>query len=152
MKKTRSFRITEKSHERIINEAKAQRRSVGETLDIIIESYFEPIKVKEKPILSTQKSPKIDYLDGFSIEMQKTWGDWLEYKFSIKNGYKTDKTEAIAIANLAKQCQGNEQRMINAIYHSIGNNYKGIYEQTNNNNKQNGTLTEQFVQKIKGAY
>lgn len=150
MKKTRSYRINEKTHDLIMNEAKSQRRSVGQTLDIIIEGYFE-VKPKEaKP--KKEKEPQIDILDGFSNAFMLAWIDWIEYKKSVKSEYKTLKTQAIAIANLAKQCQGIEKRMIDAIYHSIGNNYKGIYEPTNHNNKQNGSLTDQFVQKIKGAY
>jgi hypothetical protein len=161
MNTTRGYRLSEKTHSLIKEKAKQDQRAIGATLDIIVNHYFESkaIEVISNSIIESKPKKKKDlkllfspdYL-GFSLKFKLAWDDWVQYKTSIQNGYKTVKTENIAIANLAKLCQGVEERMIEAIYHSIGNNYKGIYERNGIKSQKNGTsLTEQFIQKIAGT-
>jgi hypothetical protein len=38
---TKSFRLKESNSNQVIEEAKKQRRNIGDTLDVIIEFYFE---------------------------------------------------------------------------------------------------------------
>lgn len=122
-----------------------EQRTVSQALRLILEKHFKKNEQKTKTKIQISE---VDYL-GYSDQFIKAWNEWIEHKKSISNGYKSEKTQSIAIASLVKQMNGHEKRMIDAIYFSIGNNYKGIYEQRNSTQKT-GTLTEQFIQKIAG--
>jgi hypothetical protein len=121
---------------------------IAREIDLKYDCKPNIMSIKEAKFGKPTEEPQ--YL-GFSSEFIDAWTDWVEHKKSVKNSYKSIKTQSIAIANLCRQCDGVEKRMIESIYHSIGNNYKGIYEQRNNQKQGAGSLTEQFIQTLKGS-
>ena len=45
-KKTKSFRLKNENIDNVLQEAKDKRRGIGDTLDLIIEFYFEQNNLK----------------------------------------------------------------------------------------------------------
>ena len=45
-KKTKSFRLKNENIDKVIQESKDKRRGIGDTLDLIIEFYFEQNNLK----------------------------------------------------------------------------------------------------------
>ena len=91
--------------------------------------------VKEKPT------------NPFSEAFIEVWEQWKDYKrTSHRFSYKTIDSENIALAQLAKTSQGNEEFAIEMVHHSIAQGYKGIYAPDKSKPKNNGKieLTDKF--------
>jgi len=99
--------------------------------------------VKEKPT------------NPFSESFIQVWEQWKDYKkTSHRFSYKTIDSENIALAQLAKTSQGNEEFAIEMIHHSIAQGYKGIFAPDKSKQQTNGTkiqLTSKFEQWLNKA-
>lgn len=156
-----TIRITDEAHQGFFLLAKEKKRSVNWVINEIGENLNKPVKPKKnrKPLTkellrktaeAMRVKDSVDFM-GLSHDFKVAWSEWTTHKKEIGNSYKSDRTESIAIASLAKRLGGSEKRMIEAIYFSIGNNYKGIYEQDRNSKANKPSLTEQFVREKVGG-
>lgn len=79
------------------------------------------------PDLNDLLSPDTE-VHTFFQSIAADWQEWKAYKIREKKGwYKTTQTEAVAIRQLRGKCSGDPAKAAAAIYHSIGNDYTGIW-------------------------
>ena len=59
--------------------------------------------------------------------MSQAWGEWVEYKWvQHKFKFKGEKTEMYQKMKLYKDCNGDLQQMIETIFETMANGYKGL--------------------------
>lgn len=100
-------------------------------------------KTKEKESIQEAKNEGV-FLPFDSKNFSDAWEFWKEYKRTqFKDKYKTTATEQIALKQLNKIANFNEQTAIAIIEQSIANTWKGLFE-LKKNNKNGNTKNKGF--------
>lgn len=125
------------------------RHNHGNATAMPLENENENVIVSKSVIRkrSAEEKPTNPFSDSFL----QYWEQWKDYKKSSHRfSYKTIDSENIALAQLAKSSQGNEEFAIEMIHHSIAQGYKGIFAPDKSKQKSNGKieLTSKFAEWI----
>ncbi len=112
--------------------------------------HMENENENENRIVNRKRGAGEKPTNPFSESFIEVWEIWKDYKkTSHRFSYKTIDSENIALAQLAKTSQGNEEFAIEMIHHSIAQGYKGIFAPDKSKQQTNGTkiqLTSKFEQ------
>ena len=117
--------------------------------------HMENENENENRIVNRKRGAGEKPTNPFSESFIEVWEIWKDYKkTSHRFSYKTIDSENIALAQLAKTSQGNEEFAIEMIHHSIAQGYKGIFAPDKSKQQTNGTkiqLTSKFEQWLNKA-
>jgi hypothetical protein len=103
----------------------------------VLQSNYEPNTIKEikgkKKKVKESKETKEEFIfaDGFKEIVER----WLKYKSDRKEKYKSEDSIKTFYTNLLKLSNSNSKIAIDIIEQSISNNWAGIFELKNNQQK-----------------
>jgi hypothetical protein len=89
-------------------------------------------------MFSSNKEKSIIYSFEFTPNCIKAIEDWLQFKKEKNQTYKDKGLETLCKKLYQMQKDSGEQYLINAINHSMANNYAGVYPESKSKPKDNG--------------
>ena len=79
-------------------------------------------------------------------EMKLKWAEWIDHKKRIKNPYKSTVSQNLMLVRLLKE--HGLAGTLDAIDHSIAQEYKGIYADNNSKQAKNQRPSKPFTEEI----
>lgn len=100
----------------------------------VLQSNYEPNTIKERKVNKKKGKEiieKLIFIDGFKEIVER----WLKYKLDRKENYKSEDSIKTFYNSLLKLSNSNPKIAIDVIEQSISNNWAGIFELKNNQQK-----------------
>lgn len=124
-------------YEYIVYEQKQEGKKQGiENLGVEIQGVENPPQLN----INNKKLNNKEIIDGFDFTANCiiAINDWLQFKKEKKQTYQPKGLETLCKKLYQMQKDGGEQYLINAINHSMANNYAGVYPENKSKPKDNG--------------